>query len=151
MGKAAGTRPRKKRDGQASFQYAALPWRRGDHGRIEVMLITSRGTGRWVIPKGWPMKGKTRRAAAEREAWEEAGVHGRIGRKPIGGYAYGKRLDDGRVIDVRVEVFPLEVGREDDDWPEKLQRERSWTDPAQAARLVDEPELRELILAFSPE
>lgn len=151
MGKAGGARSSKKPDGRPPLQYAALPWRRGTQGEIEILLITSRGTGRWVIPKGWPMKSKSRRAAAAREAWEEAGVEGRIGRKSIGGYGYGKRLDDGDVIDLRVEVFGLEVTREGEDWPEKLQRERRWMGAGQAAVLVDEPELRDLILAFSPE
>ena len=151
MGESVRPRACRKLESPAPFQYAALPWRRGTEGGIEILLITSRGTGRWVIPKGWPMKGKSRRTAAAREAWEEAGLRGRVGRRPIGVYRYGKCRDDGRVIDVRVEVFPLEVVHEDEDWPEKLQRERRWTDPAGAALAVDEPELRELILAFAAE
>ena len=140
---------RRTQESAAPAQYAALPWRRGHSGQIEILLVTSRGTGRWVIPKGWPIRGKAAHASAEQEAWEEAGVKGPVGRKPIGVYGYGKRRNDGRVIDVQVEVFPLEVTHEDEDWPEKLERERSWVGPAEAARAVDEPELRELILSFS--
>lgn len=140
---------RRTQESAAPAQYAALPWRRSPSGQIEVLLVTSRGTGRWVIPKGWPIKGKAADASAEQEAWEEAGVRGRVARNPIGVYGYGKRRNDGHVIDVQVEVFPLEVMHEDEDWPEKLQRERSWVGPSEAARAVDEPELRELILSFS--
>ncbi len=75
------------------MQYAALPYRVRDG--LELLLITSRETGRWVIPKGWPMKGKTAHAAAAREALEEAGLKGKIGKQSLGDYSYGKRLSNG--------------------------------------------------------
>jgi 8-oxo-dGTP pyrophosphatase MutT (NUDIX family) len=75
------------------------------------MLVTSRGTGRWIIPKGWPMKRKAPYAAAAREALEEAGVVGQIGREPIGSFSHKKLLKEGGVVVCEVQVFPLEVTR----------------------------------------
>ena len=85
-------------------QYAAIPWRIGTAGKREVMLLTSRETRRWVIPKGWPMKGKKPAQAAAQEAYEEAGLVGEIaGKRPIGTYHYSKRTDQGDVLcEVRV-------------------------------------------------
>jgi 8-oxo-dGTP pyrophosphatase MutT (NUDIX family) len=132
-------------------QFAALPWRRRVAGGIEVLVITSRETRRWVLPKGWPMKDRTPAQAAAREAYEEAGVIGEADDEPIGDYGYGKRLRDGVVQDVRVAVFAMEVFVEQMAWPEKDQREKLWTSPDAAADLVDEPELKALIRAFDPD
>ncbi len=71
-------------------QYAALPYRITKPGVLEFMLITSRGTGRWIIPKGWPMKGRKPPKAAAREAFEEAGLRGEIGGKAVGSFTYEK-------------------------------------------------------------
>jgi 8-oxo-dGTP pyrophosphatase MutT (NUDIX family) len=73
-------------------QIAALPFRRTTAGEIEILLITSRETGRFIIPKGWPMKRLSDPDAAAREAYEEAGVVGKVQRKPICDYLYWKRL-----------------------------------------------------------
>lgn len=129
-------------------QYAALPWRRGGAGGIEVMLITSRETRRWVIPKGWPITGLDPGASAAQEALEEAGITGDVWAEPIGAYDYDKRLKNGRLQPVEVEVFPLAVGEERDAWPEKGQRERRWFAAVEAADLVAEPRLAELIREF---
>lgn len=131
-------------------QCAALPWRLDGDGAVEVLLITSRQTRRWVIPKGWRMKGKSQAASAVREAQEEAGVKGKIRKKPIGAYSYEKRLADGAVQTLDVAVFPLEVLTEAAHWPEANERERAWVPLAEAARRVDEPELQALIAAFEP-
>jgi 8-oxo-dGTP pyrophosphatase MutT (NUDIX family) len=131
-------------------QFAALPWRRRAAGGIEVLVITSRETRRWVLPKGWPMKDRTPAEAAAQEAYEEAGVLGEIDPQPMGDYGYGKRLRDGVVQDVRVAVFAMEVLVEQMAWPEQAQREKLWTSRDQAADLVDEPELRDLIRNFRP-
>ena len=136
-------------DREPKTQYAALPWRAGETG-TEVLLITSRESGRWVIPKGWPIKGKGPHRSAAQEAFEEAGVKGDPNRRAVGIYHYDKRLKSGRLQHVRVFVFPLKVGSEADVWPEKGQRERAWTTPAQASQLVDEPELRKLLAKFKP-
>lgn len=129
------------------LQYAALPFRL--KGGLEILLITSRETGRWVIPKGWPMKGKKPHAAAQREALEEAGVKGRIGKAPIGQYGYAKRLSNGAVLACTVEVFPLLVERQLQRWPERSQRTLGWFTSDDAAALVDEPDLAALIEAFA--
>jgi 8-oxo-dGTP pyrophosphatase MutT (NUDIX family) len=133
----------------AALQYAALPYRMGDG--LEILLITSRDTGRWVLPKGWPMKGKTPPATAAREAFEEAGVKGKIGGSAIGRYSYGKRLSNGVVLACTVEVYPLAVERQLKRWPERGQRTHGWFSPSDAADLVEEAELASLIAAFAHE
>jgi 8-oxo-dGTP pyrophosphatase MutT (NUDIX family) len=134
----------------ATPQFAALPWRRMPDGSVKVLLITSRETRRWVIPKGWPMLDRTPAQAAAQEAYEEAGVVGEPGARPIGAYSYGKRLRDGAVQDVEVQVFPLEVLVERLAFPEQGQREKRWIDPSEAARLVDEPGLKTIFRRFKP-
>jgi len=137
-------------DREPRAQSAALPWRRTAEGAVEVLLITSRETRRWVIPKGWPIKGLTSAQSAAREAFEEAGVEGNTGSKKLGAYHYDKRLRTGRLQHVRVSVYSLEVLRELEAWPEKGQREKLWTTAGEAAALVDEAELKTLIAAFDP-
>jgi 8-oxo-dGTP pyrophosphatase MutT (NUDIX family) len=132
-------------------QFAALPWRRKVAGGIEVLVITSRETRRWVLPKGWPMKDRTPAQAAAQEAYEEAGVIGEAAPESLGDYGYGKRMRGGTVKDVRVAVFAIEVFVEHLAWPEKDQREKLWTSREEAADLVDEPELKDLIRAFDPQ
>jgi len=129
------------------MQYAALPYRIADG--LEILLITSRETGRWVLPKGWPIKGKTAHDTAAREALEEAGVRGKIGKGAIGHYSYGKRLSDGGVLACTVEVYPLAVERQLRRWPERGQRTLGWFDPSDAANLVQEPQLSAVIEAFA--
>src|SRR6185437_12240641 len=108
--KVQGDKPSNREpDREPRTQFAALPWRRNAAGAVEVLLITSRETHRWVIPKGWPIKGKSSSKSAAQEAFEEAGLLGRIGKSPIGAYAYDKRLKNGRLQHVRVAVFPLLV------------------------------------------
>jgi 8-oxo-dGTP pyrophosphatase MutT (NUDIX family) len=109
------------------------------------MLITSRRTRRWIIPKGWPMRRRLPHAAAAREALEEAGVVGRIGKKPIGTYSYKKRLKTGGVIVCEVLVFPLEVKRQRKSWLEKGHRQIQWLSPDAAATAVKEDTLGEII------
>jgi 8-oxo-dGTP pyrophosphatase MutT (NUDIX family) len=137
-------------DREPRTQFAALPWRRSAAGELEVLLITSRETHRWVIPKGWPIKGMKAWKTAAREAFEEAGLQGKILKRPAGGYAYDKRLKNGRLQHVRVAVFPLAVEREADAFPELGQREKLWLPPSEAARKVDEPELMVLLATFKP-
>jgi 8-oxo-dGTP pyrophosphatase MutT (NUDIX family) len=137
-------------DREPRAQFAALPWRLTAAGEVEVLLITSRETRRWVIPKGWPMKGVKSSKAAAREAFEEAGVKGKVSKSPVGSYAYDKRLKNGRLQHVRVAVFPLQVESEADSYLELGQREKLWVAPAEAARRVDEPELMVLLATFKP-
>lgn len=140
---------RKARQLGSGRQCGALPWRRTQAG-VEVMLITSRETRRWTVPKGWPMKKLTPQDAAALEAFEEAGVRGAISPAPIGVYPYPKRLRDGTVIRCDVDVFALQVANEAEAWPEQSERDRAWLTPAEAAERVLEPELKALILAFAP-
>jgi 8-oxo-dGTP pyrophosphatase MutT (NUDIX family) len=127
-------------------QVAALPWRRGE--AVEILLISSRETRRWVIPKGWPMKGLSGPKSAEREAFEEAGVEGAIADKPIGTYTYAKRARSGAIQTLSVEVFPMLVETERKNWPERNERVRRWASVDDAAAAVDEPELKQIIVAF---
>jgi 8-oxo-dGTP pyrophosphatase MutT (NUDIX family) len=138
--------------GREAAQIAALPVRRADDGSVEVLLITSRETRRWVIPKGWPMKGLKDHKAAAREAMEEAGLTGQIQKQPIGIYAYWKRRIDHFEL-CHVKVYMLEVESQLADWPEKGERRLQWFAPLDAADRVDEPGLGELIagLARVPE
>ena len=115
---------------------------------IEVMLVTSRGTGRWVLPKGNKGKRIMPHAAAAREAEEEAGVRGAVCPTPLGSYQYRKRLDTGAALLVTVDVFPFAVTDELDAWLEQGERERRWFSLADAAGAVDEPDLRELLRSF---
>jgi 8-oxo-dGTP pyrophosphatase MutT (NUDIX family) len=137
-------------DREPRSQFAALPWRRNGAGEVEILIITSRETHRWVIPKGWPIKGMSSAKSAAREAFEEAGVIGKIRKVPIGSYAYDKRLRNGRLQHVRVAVFALQVDTESDIFPEAGQRQKLWASPIEAARHVDEPELMVLLATFKP-
>ncbi len=142
-------RLRPEPDREPRTQYAALPWRKREDGAVEILLITSRETRRWVIPKGWPMKDKAPEEAAAQEAYEEAGLVGTPRSKSLGVYHYDKRLSSGRLQHVRVQVFPLEVTEARDIWPEMVERDRLWSSPAEAASLVDEPELRGILAKFA--
>ncbi|MCT7375220.1 NUDIX hydrolase [Chelativorans salis] len=128
-------------------QAAALPWRR-EGEQIKVLLVTSRGTGRWVLPKGWPEGGESLDGTAAREAREEAGVEGSTAKTEIGRYLYGKETGSGLTWRCEVAVFPLQVEREAKRWPEKKERTRRWVSPEEAAGMVQEPDLAELIATF---
>lgn len=137
---------------EARTQFGALCWRASGDS-IEVLLITSRETGRWVIPKGWPIKGLAPEAAATREAWEEAGVEGSADPGCIGLYSYDKGLGKAqgprrRLVPCVVAVYPLKVKALHMDFPERGQRRRKWFAPKKAARKVDEPELQALLAAL---
>ena len=132
-------------------QIAVLPYRFGgsaQDGPTEILLITSRETKRWVVPKGNPLSGMTRHAAAAVEAEEGAGVTGAVCPRPIGSYEYRKRLANGASIMYNVEVFPLAVTNELTDWKEMDERERKWFSFRDAASAVDEPDLQALIRSF---
>ena len=127
-------------------QVAALPVK-GHPGSYSGLLVTSRDTGRWIIPTGWPMKGLNDCDAAAQEAFEEAGVKGRIHKHPMGAYRYDKRGSEGGQP-IRVMVYLLEVYSEGAEWPEKGQRQRQWLSTRTAASRVDEPSLAEIISAW---
>jgi 8-oxo-dGTP pyrophosphatase MutT (NUDIX family) len=131
-------------------QYAALPYRRLKNGGIEVMLITSRTTRRWIIPKGWPMGTRAPHKVAAREAFEEAGIEGRACRQALGAYHYDKLLANGTLARCRAEVFALKVEKQKAIWPERKQRERRWLSLEDAAALISDAELAPLIRGFVP-
>jgi 8-oxo-dGTP pyrophosphatase MutT (NUDIX family) len=131
-----------------NFQFAALPYRRLADSSLEVMLITSRDTGRWVVPKGWGSDGEAAWDSAAREAREEAGVVGEIHRRPLGTYHYKKVLDSGMPVWCTVEVFALAFVERLPSWPEQGERAIRWFTLDEAARAVDEPDLGELIRAL---
>jgi 8-oxo-dGTP pyrophosphatase MutT (NUDIX family) len=131
------------------IQFAALPWRIGEGGRREIMLVTSRETRRWVIPKGWPMKGRNPAGVASREAYEEAGLIGQIvGKRPLGSYYYQKRLHKTEIL-CEVQVFSFLVDRQLDNWPERNERQTKWFDASEAAEIVDEGGLAGIIGRFA--
>ena len=119
-----------------------------DRATGRILMITSRGTGRWIIPKGWPMAGHTLAGAALQEAWEEAGVRARAGHD-LGVYHYDKIQDHGFAIPIKVQVFLAHVDSLADDYPEAGKRRRQWFTPADAAGLVAEPELAALMLTLA--
>jgi 8-oxo-dGTP pyrophosphatase MutT (NUDIX family) len=128
-------------------QVGAIAVRNGDNGTLEILLVTSRDTGRWVIPKGWPSKRLSDAGAAAREAKQEAGVTGKMATRPLGAYRYFKASEDGARL-VQVVVFLLAVKKERKRWREKVERQRTWFDLKTAARLVREPGLRTLIMSL---
>jgi 8-oxo-dGTP pyrophosphatase MutT (NUDIX family) len=128
------------------LQFGALPYREANG--VEVLLVTSRETRRWVIPKGWPMTDRTDVEAAAQEAFEEAGVTCRAGDPALGAFRYLKRLKGGDAVECEVMVFPMPVSEEHDEWPEKHQRERRWFAIPDAAGAVDEEDLKGIILQF---
>ena len=134
-------------------QIAALPYRAEGSAIdsvVRVLLVTSRETKRWVIPKGNPVSGVAAHTAALMEAEEEAGVRGLVCPTPLGSYRYRKRRQNGAALMLDVDVFPLAVSHELDTWKEQGERERRWFSLADAAAAVDEPDLRDLIRSFGP-
>lgn len=126
-------------------QYGVIPVRFSTDGQLQVLLLTSRGSGRWVIPKGWPMRKRTPAGTAEREAFEEAGLKGWLwSRRPIGSYRYFKK-DGDFTGEILVRIFVLTVEQQKNNWPEKGERRFRWCDLRKAAALVKERELATLL------
>jgi len=127
------------------FQVAALCHREKD-GHRQILLITSRDTGRWILPKGWPIAGKDAAGSALQEAWEEAGVHPKPGAPvELGRYFYDKIMDGGVPVPCETKVFAIAVADLADVFPEKSQRRRKWVSPDDAADMVNEPSLKALL------
>ena len=134
--------------GAIRVQYGALCYRLTARS-IELLLVTSRGTKRWIIPKGWPIDGLKPFKSAAREAYEEAGIRGNVGKTAIGTYSY-KKADrtGGRAIYCKVTVYPLLVSDQRRKWPEQHERRTRWVSPRTAITLIAEKGLRALILDF---
>ena len=131
------------------IQYAALPYRVNPGARTEIMLITSRETRRWIIPKGWPQKGRAPHRSAAREAFEEAGVVGKVAKGSIGSFSYEKRLKSGDIALCNVHVFALQVQHQSASWPEKKERQVQWLSARRAAKTVNDPSLSNIILRMA--
>jgi 8-oxo-dGTP pyrophosphatase MutT (NUDIX family) len=130
-------------------QFAALPYRMRDND-VEILLITTRKKRRWSVPKGWPIRHNTPQQTAATEAYEEAGVDGTIGSRRIGQFRKRRQKKEQPVM-CDVQIFPLKVTRQRDDWPEKHERSRIWVRPRKAAKLVKKAGLRRAIKSLHPQ
>lgn len=149
----AGQRPQEIALGDATkrdlrTQFAALCYRFKDD-KLQICLVTSRRSGRWIVPKGWPMDGETPADAAATEAFEEAGLRGKVDNRPIGVFSYYKVLSKDELPCIAV-VYPLKVNKAVNNWPERKERRRKWFSRKRAAAIVDNRELRAIIEAFNP-
>lgn len=115
---------------------------------MTILLVTSRETKRWVIPKGNPIAGLAPHMAAAREAFEEAGVIGHPTPQRLGCYHYPKRRKDGSVRIATVDVYALEVATQLESWPERHERTTRWFLQTEAVDVIEELELQALIRAF---
>ncbi|SHI43551.1 8-oxo-dGTP pyrophosphatase MutT, NUDIX family [Ruegeria lacuscaerulensis ITI-1157] len=129
-------------------QAAALCFRLRADGP-QTLLISTRGTGRWIIPKGWPIDGLSGSETAAREAWEEAGVSGSCAADSIGHFSFVKRRKDVGQVMCRARVYPLRVTALSDDYPEAGQRRREWFSFEDAADRVSDRDLSALIRSFT--
>jgi 8-oxo-dGTP pyrophosphatase MutT (NUDIX family) len=130
-------------------QAAALPWRQARQG-IEVLLVTSSGGRRWVVPKGWPLAGESLADAAAREAWEEGGVQGRIAPAALGQFVHVKASPVGPPRACLVSLFAMGVVSLAERWPEQGRRQRVWMSLAEAAACMRQAELAAMISGFTP-
>lgn len=131
-------------------QYAALCYRlRENGGSPDILLLTSRDTGRWVIPKGWPMGARPGYEVAAQEALEEAGVIGEAERQPVGSFGYDKAMAQGVKMPCEVQVHALKVTEYAEEYKEKGKRRIEWVSAREAETRVQEPELKKLIHDFA--
>lgn len=130
-------------------QFGAVCWRLR-RKKPEVLLVTTRRTRRWMVPKGWPMDGHTPAQAAAVEAFEEAGVEGQPNDHCIGFFSYLKIIEGEEALPCMVALFPVRVRKVHETWPEGDQRKRRWVSPRRAAELVQEPELQAILRRFDP-
>ncbi|MEP2533270.1 NUDIX hydrolase [Shimia sp.] len=131
------------------LQFGALVYRL-NKGKIEVLLVTSRRSQRWILPKGWPIAGLKPHQTAAQEAWEEAGVRGRTKKHSLGMYTYTKDRKDWRAGSCSVLLFPLEVRKLDNKFPERDERRRKWLSRKKAAARIENPELARIVRKFDP-
>ncbi|MBV1692526.1 NUDIX hydrolase [Novosphingobium sp. G106] len=129
-------------------QVGALPYRIGPDGDVEVLLITSRGSGRWIIPKGNPIKGLKAHQVAAREAFEEAGISGNPSIRSLGRFYSVKQRAGQPEAETEITVYPLLVTEQFQDWPERPQRKRRWLSPIAASHLVEDAGLKRILQIF---
>src|SRR5580704_17015051 len=143
-------KPKKRRARPAvRVQHGALSYRFTQMAALEILIVTTRQSRRWIVPKGWPIKRLTPSKSAAREAFEEAGVRGKIGARAIGNFRYNKTGQNGADPDCEVKIFPLLVRRQSATWPEHGQRVVQWVDPEKAISLIREPELKAIVAKFA--
>ena len=130
------------------LQYAALPWRKTARG-LEFLLITTRTTRRWIVPKGWPLKNLTPAECVAYEALEEAGVIGTVARRALGTFIYDKRQKSGKLVPCRVRVFPMEVVTQRRKWVERDVRKLRWCTCAEEIVLLSDAGLQRLVAKFA--
>lgn len=130
-------------------QFGALCYRI-KRKKPEALLVTSRTTKRWIIPKGWPIDGKTPAQVAEIEAWEEAGVKGVSDGWCLGIFSFRKDTEDLGSLPCVAMVFAIRVMELSETYPESEERKRRWVSRKKAARRVDEPELARILRDFDP-
>ncbi len=141
----------KSGNGTVRAQFAALCFKRLEkEKKTRVLLISTRRTGRWIIPKGWPIKGKTPGQSALREAYEEAGVKGTPYEQCVGHFTYSKHIPDDSAVPCIVAVYPVKVDSLQADYPELGERKRIWLSPSKAAECVSDPALKPILRNFDP-
>lgn len=133
---------------ESRSQFAALPFRIVDDG-VQILLVTSRRSKRWILPKGWPENGMTPAESAAKEAWEEAGVMGQPYDMCLGVYSFEKAYN-ALELPVMGLVFPLKVKQVKRSYPESNQRRRQWFSPKKAASAVEPAELKRILKLFDP-
>ena len=131
----------------AKKQAGAIPYSIVD-GQVVFLLVTSRGSGRWIFPKGDPIKGLEPWDAAAQEALEEAGIEGEVDQRPLGSYRTFKTLAIRRKV-IEVELYPLRVTRHFDEWPEKGHRHRHWAILPEAKRLLADTQIAQLAIRLT--
>lgn len=140
-----------KEKSRKSTQYAALCYRLSKDEKLEILLVTSRGAGRWIPPKGWPIPGLAPHKSAAQEAFEEAGVLGDVHKFSLGRYKYLRDRRTDRDFSSEAFVFPLRVTKMAKKYKEKGQRRVKWYSQKKAAQLVREPNLKKIIRKFDPQ
>ncbi len=145
MGKSGIKRPKTA----VRQQFGVLPYRETKKAGLKILLVTSRETHRWVIPKGWPMKGLKPAASGAQEAYEEAGLRGVARSRPLGSFLYEKRLmEKETTVPCEVTVYPMQVTRQETTWPEQAERKKCWFSPVTAIAAVSDDGLKEIIRDF---
>ncbi len=146
---AVATMIRKAQKSGKTVQFGALVYRIRNN-QPQILLITSRGRQQWLIPKGWPIDGLKPHKAAAQEAWEEAGVSGRVNKYSLGMLRHTKDRGSPRATKTRIIVFPMEASKLATKFPEAKQRRRKWLSPKKAAARIANPELAQMVRAFDP-
>jgi 8-oxo-dGTP pyrophosphatase MutT (NUDIX family) len=144
------SKSKKSQKSAIRLQYGVLPFRWNKRNGLQILLVTSRETRRWIVPKGWPIKDLKPAESAAREAYEEAGIRWTVKARSIGSFLYDKRLaDPDMMVSCEVKLFALAVERQERDWPEKGQRDSKWVSIDEALHLAGDAGLKDVIQGFA--